>query len=439
MPSVRTEDILAALPTPPEDGSRSGAGPELSLTAVRSLRPAPGSMLVEVCATAPPLQSGGTEAMSAPLDVMLVLDQSAGPFASLSWPWLCRGLGRVIGQMRPVDRVSLVVCAERPRLVALRADAATLATLLPELMREPVATSADFDAACRLVAAVGRREGRPNRIVAAAHASTLERCRKEGRDALSAWQAELAAATPSPAVPTTAFVLIDPQESLSAGGIPSRARPLSAGAVAADPVAVGRALVEQVFGRPTLAATGCRLEVAFDPGRVGSYRIVGHRQTAADALASVDPRGIDLHAGETVRVVYEVVSRQVGEVISRPGKTGPFLPGGVTASLAWTPAGARPDGPHPEQMVRKVLADAATTTADLRVGLPSPHGCELLLAVALGELAAASVHAEPWRQSAAAITAFVSRWQSRGDVTPIGKQLIACLANQGIIPDAAGR
>ena len=429
-PPVRTEDILAALPAPPGDGDWSGAGPRLglSLNAVRSLRPAPGSMLVEVCATAPSLESGGTAAD--PLDVMLVLDQSAGPFASLSWQWLCRGLGRVIGQMQPADRMSLVVCGERPRLVALRADAATLATLLPELSREPVVTAADFDAAFRLVAAVGRREGRPDRIVAAAHVDTLERCRQEGRAALSAWQAELAAATTSPAAPTTAFVLIDPAESLSAGSSSSPTRPLTTGPVAADPVAVGRAMVEQFFGRRTLVATGCRLEVAFDPGRVGSYRIVGHRQTAADALASVDPRGIDLHAGETVRVVYEVISRPGGEVISRPG--------GVSASLAWTPVAAGPDGPYPEQTVRKGLA-AATATGDLRVGLPSPHGCELLLAVALGELAAASVHAEPWRQSAAGIASLVSRWRARGDVTPIGGQLIDCLENQGIIPAAAGR
>jgi hypothetical protein len=326
--------------------------------------------------------------------------------------------------------MSLVVCGERPRLVALRADAATLATLLPELSREPVATAADFDAAFRLVAAVGRREGRSDRIVAAAHADSLERCRKEGRAALSAWQAELAAASTSPAAATTAFVLIDPQESLSAGGSLSPTRPLTAGSVAADPVAVGRAMVEQIFGRRTLVATRCRLEVAFDPGRVGTYRIVGHRQTAAEALASVDHRGIDLHAGETVRVVYEVVSR--------PGGNGPLQPGGVSASLVWTPAGAGPDGPYPEQTVRKALPDA-TARGDLRVGLPSPHGCELLLAVALGELAAASVHAEPWRQSAAGIVALVSRWQARGDVTPIGAQLIDCLENQGIIPDAAGR
>ena len=111
--------------------------------------------------------------------------------------------------------------------------------------------------------------------------------------------------------------------------------------------------------------------------------------------------------------------------------------GGVSASLTWTPAGTGPDGPLPEQTVRRVLAGAAA--ADPRVGLPSPHGCELLLAVGLGELAAASVHAEPWRQSAAGIAALDSRWQARGDVTPIGGQLIDCLEHRGVIPDAADR
>ncbi len=447
MPTVRTEDILAALPAPAGDGGSSGAGPGLglSLSAFRSLRPSPSSMLVEVCVTAPPLESAADT--SGPLDTMLMLDQSAGPFASLSWQWLCRGLGRVISQMRPADRVSLIVCGERPRLVALRADAATLAALLPELMREPVAHSADFDAAFRLVATLGRREGRPDRIVAAAHADTMERCRKEGRAAFSAWQAELAAVTTSPVGPTTAFVLIDPQETLSAASSLPETVPLTAGPVPADPVAIGRRLVGQVFGRPTLRATRCRLEMKFDPAYIGSYRIVGHRQTAADALASVDPRGIDLHAGETMRVVYEVIRRPGGEVIrrpggeliSRPGGTGPALSRGVSASLTWTPAGAGPDGALPEQTVRRVLAAAAAATADPRVGLPSPHGCELLLAVGLGELAAASVHAEPWRESAAGIAALASRWQARGDVTPIGGQLIDCLENQGIIANAPGR
>ena len=436
MPVVRVEDVLAALPStlPSTLGNAglSGAGLVLSVDAVRSLRPSPGSLLVEVCATASPLSAASTAAESAPLDAMLVLDQSSGPSASLSWQWLCRGLGRVIGQMGAADRLSLVVCGERPRLVALRADAATLTALLPELTREPMARFADFDAAFRLIAAVGRREGRPQRVVAAAHADSLERCRAEGRAALSEWQAAQAAAPALPVAPVTEFVLIDPQQPRDAGGSTPGAAAVAPGRVAADPITIGRAMLEHVFGRPTLVATGCRLEVAFDPARVSSYRIVGHRQTASDALAAIEPRPIELHAGETVRVVYEV--------IRRPGGTPPAAAGVVSATLAWTPAATGPDGLPPEQKVRRGLADGNAAMADgLRAGLPSPHGCELLLAVALGELTAESVHAEPWRQSAADMARLVSRWQARGDLTPMGGLLIDCLELQGIVPEAASR
>lgn len=442
MPVVRVEDVLAALPPAPPSTllstlgnaglSGSGMGLVLSVDAVRSLRPSPGSLLVEVCATAAPLSAAGPAAETAPLDAMLVLDQSSGPLASLSWQWLCGGLGRVIGQMGTADRLSLVVCGERPRLVALRADAATLTALLPELTREPTARFADLDAAFRLVAAVGRREGRPERIVAAAHADSLERCRAEGRAALSEWQAAQAAAPALPVAPITEFVLIDPQQPLDAGGSVPGVAAVAAGRVAADPITIGRAMLGHVFGRSTLVATGCRLEVAFDPARVGSYRIIGHRQTASDALAAIEPRPIDLHAGETVRVVYEV--------IRRPGGTPPAAAGVVSATLAWTPAATGPDGLPPEQKVRRGLADGNGALVDgLRAGLPSPHGCELLLAVALGELTAASVHAEPWRQSAAEMARLVSRWQARGDLTPMGGLLIDCLELQGVVPEAASR
>jgi hypothetical protein len=424
MPAVRVEDVLAALPAAPGVDGWSGPGLGLSVDAVRSLRPAPGSLLVEVCATAPPLAATPTAA----LDALLVLDQSAGPIASLSWQWLCRGLGRVIDQMGPADRLSLVVCGERPRLAALRADAATLTELLPELSREPTARFADFDAAFRLVAAVGRREGRPERIVVAAHADSLERCRAEGHAALSEWQAGQAAAPALPVAPITEFVLIDPQQPLDAGGSAPVMSAVAAGRIAADPIAIGRGMLQHVFGRPTLAATGCRLEVAFDPARVGSYRIVGHRQTASDAVAVTGPRAIDLHAGETVRVVYEV--------IRRPGAPTSPASDMVSATLAWTPANEGLSGVLAEQTVRRGLADGNGAKLE---GLPSPHGCELLLAVAVGELAAASVHAEPWRQSAADLARLVSRWRGRGDLTPMGGLLIDCLELQGVVPDTAGR
>jgi hypothetical protein len=294
-----------------------------------------------------------------------------------------------------------------------------------------MAMFADFDAAFRLVAAVGRREGHPERIVAAAHAGSLERCRAEGRVALSEWQAAQAAAPAVPMAPLTEFVLIDPQQPLDGDGGTPGAAPVAPGRIAADPIAIGRGMLRHVFGRPTLAATGCRLEVTFDPARVASYRIVGHRQTASDALAATGPRAIDLHAGETVRVVYEVM-----EVIRRPGGSTPAVSDLVSAKLAWTPAETEPNGVLHEQTVRRGLADGNGATAD---GLPSRHGCELLLAVAVGELAAASVHAEPWRQSAAASARLASRWRARGDVTPMGGLLIDCLECQGVVGDTAGR
>jgi len=457
-PSVRVEEILAALPAAT---AAAGPGPGLSINGVRSLRAAAGSLLVEVCVTAPKLSEDAVQAAH-PLDVMLVLDQSAAPCAALSWQWQCRGLAHVMGQMRSADRLSLVLCGERPRLVALRADAATLSALLPELMREPVARWADCDAAVRLAADVGRREGRPVRTVVVAHADSLERCRKEGRAALSAWQAKRAAApfeagtslaeagaSLSEAGPGPAdFVVIDPQESAGAATAATATTAaiaraaVVAGRITADPIAIGRAMVARVFDRPTLVAVACTLDVAFDPGRIGSYRIIGHRQSAADTLSTVTTRPLDLYAGETARVVYEVICRPDGGPGQGPGKG----PGLVSATLAWTPSAVDAGGHPVEQRVRATLSEASVTGTEprgvargsLRAGLPAPQGCELLLAVALGELAGASVHSEPWREPASGIASLVSRWQARGDVTPIGGLLIECLGHQGVsLPDPA--
>lgn len=441
-PVVRVEEILAALPAA-DAGAWEGPGIGLSLNAVRSLRPQPASLLVEVCATAPSLTTADGE----PLDAMLLLDQSGGPFGSLSWQWLCRGLARVVAQMRSADRLSLIVCGERPRLMALRADAAQLAALLPELTRETVVQSADFDAAFRLAAAVGRREGRPDRIVAVAHAGSLEQCRTEGHQAFAAWQAARAADAPAPKAPAVGFVVVDPQPPLHAVG--DRATSESAaGWIVADPIAIGRAMVARAFGRSTLVASGCRLEVAFDPTRIRAYRLVGHRQTAADALAADRPQPIDLHVGESMRVVYEVVRRPAEAVSAGAGL--------VAATFVWTPVGgaATAGGGQGgkaagggESRVRAVLADGSVPEThsgrvmadESGVGLPSPHGCELLLAVAVGELLGASVHAEPWRQTAAGVAALVAGWRARGDVTPPGRLLLECLEHQGIGLEPAGR
>jgi len=432
---LAVEELLAALP-PPWSAAGGAAGQQRSAAArdsarlmvsgVRSLRPEPGSTLVEICAAPPPpvgYPAGGGED-GRPIDALLVLDHSASGSAPLSWSWQCRGLGRIAAAMGGDDRLSVIVCGERPRLAALRADAAAVRALLAELEAEPAAESADVDAALRLAATVARREGPPRRIVVAARMESLDRCRGEGRAALVAWRA---GADPSPAAPAVQFIIVDPQESPPDPALRTDASGGS-GRVAADAVAVGRAMLAGVTGRATLAATGCRLAVAFDPRVVGAYRVVGYRQTAADAVSPGGPAGVDLHAGEAVRVVYEIVPRQGSGGGTRDA---------VTATFTWTPPGTDAAERRQAGWAFDTRGSGGRGSAGRR-DLPPPSGCELVLAVACGELASGSPHIEPRRQSLASLASFVARWKARGDVTPAGTILIDALQRLGVAPEQAG-
>lgn len=112
----------------------------------------------------------------------------------------------------------------------------------------------------------------------------------------------------------------------------------------------------------------------------------------------------------------------------------------MTATFDWTLAGAS----H-AQRARAVLANggfsklksARLAGPEFRGDLPSPQGCELLLAIGLGELARNSIHADPWRQSPAALAALAKRWRARGDETPMGRLRIECLQMQGLLPALA--
>ncbi len=405
----RVEELLAAVSPPAaedEAAATERAGVRLSVGAVRSLRKSPETLLVELCATA------AMPAAESPLDTLVVLDQSSGPGATLSWQWACRGLARIAAAMRPADRLSVVVCGDRPRLATLRADADGLARLVEELRHEAPARVADIDAGLRLVADVSRRDGPPLRTVVLAHAGSLEQCRAEGRSAVTAWQAARAGTVARAPAGGVEFVRIDPQPAAIAG---SGADP---GGVALDGVAVIRALVEQVFGRPTLVARGCRMEVRFNPSRVGSYRVVGHRQAADGAVSVAEPSAIDLHAGELVRVVYEVMRR--------PGEEASAAQELLTASLRWTPAGGG------EASVRVGLTTAGLGRSDREPAL-SPHRCELLLAMGLGEWAAGVVHAEPRRHFASAVAGLAATCRDCGTGNPILARLVAAVEQEGLL------
>ena len=79
--------------------------------------------------------------------------------------------------------------------------------------------------------------------------------------------------------------------------------------------------------------------------------------------------------------------------------------------------------------------DAADRSAnDRTAALPSPHGCELVLAATLGDLAGGSAHTPKPRATLAALHSVTDRWQARGDVTPFGETLIRVIDRQGVGP-----
>jgi Ca-activated chloride channel family protein len=396
--SMRTEEILAALPAPP---SRSAATePQVMIHAVRSLRGRPESRLVEVCVTAPPLARDSTPAV----DAMLALDRHTGS-EPLLWAHICRAVAAVADQMRDGDRMTVVVGGREPRLAGTRLDAAGLRRLATALEIEPGDDATEFDATMQFAAQeVERGPARP--LIVVANSESVDRARGAGRAAVSAWREALAADGPEAGRRAAVrFVLIDPTE-------PTVREPLEPGfgRTPADAVAIRRAVLEQVFATPTITARQCRLQVAFDPQAVAAYRLVGHRQSAMESLAGGDPPASDLHAGEVTRVVYEMVPLAMKDAA-------------VKATLA-----CRPVNVAGERTFTAVLSLRAVTP-----GLPPARDCELLLAVAVGELATASPHAGPRGTAAHAAAALAAAWWARGDVTPFGTALLEAADRIGLL------
>ena len=402
---IRAEELLAAMPPPPD---LAAPGPEpvrLGLAAVRSGRTFDGkpTVFLEVTAFAAGLRREG----EAVLRTTLILDQSAAGDPQ-AWPRVCRALGAVAARLEPNDRVAVVLCGPRPRVVLRDAAPAALAAAALNLEALPAAVSCDLDAAVDAAREAGLLAGR---TVVVAHGATLDRCRGQVRASLSAWHRSLAltGGDPLTSVPPDGirFVVLDP-----ATQPPDQDAGPSFGRTSLDAVAIRRDVLRQVIGQDTLVARQCGLEIRFDPNRVAAYRLVGHRQSVVESLADAAPPTIDLHAGETVRVVYEVLPKELGAT------------GLALARLTWR----TPDG------VAARLDAADRSSSDRTAALPSPHGCELVLAATLGDLAGGSAHTPKPRATLAALHSVTDRWQARGDVTPFGETLIRVIDRQGVGP-----
>ncbi len=391
---IRAEEVLAAMQPPPARRLK-GQPVAVGIHEVRGLRSVGGTrtVLVEVAATVDPIQRGGR-----PIEATLVLDQAAAGNPAV-WRRICRAMGELARHLAADDRISVVVCGPRPRVAVESADAVRLAALATDLEWQSSAASSDLDAGLLLT-----RPG--SRIIVVAHAVSLEAAGGAVRESLSAWHNALSIAggdtLACDPVGGTRFVIFDPTAPSSS----ERGEP-SFGRTSTDVVSIRRALVQQATGRATLVASQCEFEVRFDPRRVARYRLIGHRQSAVESLADAPSLGTDLHAGETVRVVYEVIPR-----------TPDIHHGLASAAVSWRSlAGDRP---------RLDVAPNRSST-DVSDGLPSPRGCELLLAAGLGEFASGSSHVGPRPAFAAALEQLVAEWQRRGDMTPLGEALARSL------------
>lgn len=387
---LRVEDVLASVPERFESRSDGDEAPRLTMYGVRSLRPV-AAALVEIEVTAPRLPRPATA-----VDAAVVLDRSVSPAA---WAATCRGLRMVAAAMRSADRLTIVVAGDRSRLAGRRLDAAALAAAVGELERErPAAVDGVLAGVqfARQLLATGGGSGPVVLVVGAT--SDAEQLRAAGGG-------------------DAAVVRLAPHAGQAADADASVVEPTA--------VAVGRAIVEQVFGRSALTATGCRLSVAFDPRFVHAYRLVGYRQTAVESLTPGAADPIDLVAGQTIRVVYEVVGR-------------PAAPSGgavAEATLHWHPAGETGDRSLTASLDRTAIETAGaggSAPPGQETWLPSPRGCELLLAIGLGEFAADSVHLGP-RVGGPALADLVKAWRRRGDVTTWGEVLIDTLQRLGVV------
>jgi hypothetical protein len=398
---LRVEEVLAALPPPPALTAAGGPAIRLDLHGVSSGRMASGrpTTLLEVAIHA----AGDGATAGEPRRTTLIIDQSAAGDGR-GWRSICRGIGALAGLLGPADRTTVILCGPRPRVALEAADPAALRAAAADWVSLPAAAAVDLDAALEL-AATARLPA--SRAVVVAHGVTLDRGHAAVRQALAGWHHALAVSGGDPLadVPNAGFrcLVIDP----TAPG-PAREDEPTFGRTGLEAAAIRRDLIQQVTGRDTLAARQCRLEVRFDPARVARYRIVGHRQTAVESLAAGPPEAIDLHVGETLRVVYEIVPRQDART------------GLAAATLTWR----TPDG----GVERLEAADRPS--GDRGAGLPSPHGCTLLLATGLAELAAGSPHLPRPRSLIAQLEDVAGRWQARGDLTPLGAALIDVLTRR---------
>ncbi|HRI88911.1 MAG TPA: VWA domain-containing protein, partial [Candidatus Hydrogenedentes bacterium] len=125
-----------------------------------------------------------------------------------------------------------------------------------------------------------------------------------------------------------------------------------------------RVLVERMAGTIAVAAKDAKIQVEFNPAKVGAYRLLGYENralTAPDFNNDAKDAG-DIGAGQTVTALYEILP--VGVSLAGPG---------IDALKYQTPPPA-PVNDNPEMMTVKLRYKEPTATESKRIELPVVDG-----------------------------------------------------------------
>jgi hypothetical protein len=341
---LRTEEFLAGVDYSFPKPKRAPVG--LHAAGVTSPFRGPGLFVVQFGVQARDI----VEVPRDPVRLMLVVDVSA----SMRWggrlEMVRQAIDRLIGLMKPDDRISIVKFSENAYILAEdigHSEAPVLRRAIDELTpRSSTNLASGLRQAYATAQQATRNQGRPTRIVllsdglAGLDRVTVDRIEERlieaAADGVTLHVVDLAQ---------------DPASAIS-DPILNRFAGAGDGSVHCSRNAdqVFWALLDVLSGQSQLVASNVGLQVKFNPRCVAAYRLVGHESLVFAGLKPA-PLATDFYAGQQATAVYEVVLRQKPEREVAVGQ------------LMWTDPATGKQETHVSTLRRgqlsKTMADAA--------------------------------------------------------------------------------
>ncbi|RMH19155.1 MAG: VWA domain-containing protein, partial [Gemmatimonadetes bacterium] len=297
--AVRVEELINYFPY--ADPAPEGDDPLAARAEIGRAPWNPQHLLVRVSLRARPVE---TEALP-PSNLVFLVDVSGSMQSPDKLPLLKRALALLVDQLRPQDRVAIVVYAGAAGVVLESTPGSDRATILEALGRLEAGGSTAGAAGIELAYAVARRnriEGGNNRVILATDGDfnvgpssegelirLIERRRAEG---------------------TFLTVLGFGTGNLQDAKMEQLADHGNGNFAYIDGLLEARkVLVSEMGGTLHTVAKDVKLQVEFNPALVRAYRLIGYenRMLAAEDFADDRKDGGEMGAGHTVTALYELV------------------------------------------------------------------------------------------------------------------------------------